>query len=153
MSRKYPKNTEIHEVTAGQKASLEHEYEMDHQMVKGVFKNYQQKNNPIRFPFRKYSKDAIEWYPKNPRDPSRAHYFRDGETYEVPLMIANHLNNNCWRPIHENAQDERGNPLPDTIVGAKLQRFGFVNTDFRPVAGWKDPSPIVKVTTMSPQQI
>lgn len=151
MSRKYPKNTEIHELTAPEKSALEHQYELDHQIVKGVFKNYQQKNNQVRFPFRKYLQDPIEWYPKNPANTGKPAFFMDGQTYEIPLMVANHLNNDCFRPIHENAQDANGRPLPETIIGSKVHRFGFVNTDFRPVIGWKDPSPIVKVTSMSPQ--
>lgn len=152
MTRKYPKTTEIHTLTASEKSAIEHQYEIDHQIVKGVFKNYRHKNNPVRFVYRKYLQDPIKWYPENKQDPSRPAYFIDGQTYEIPLMVANHLNNDCFIPIHENAQDANGKPLPETIVGTKQHRFGFVNTDFRPVAGWKDPSPIVKVTTMSPQQ-
>lgn len=149
MSRKYPKNTEVHELSADQRTALDHAYEIDHQIVKGVFKNYQQtKNNPIRFPFRKYKQDPIKWFPEDKN--GRPDYFVDGRTYEIPLMVANHLNNDCFRPIHQNMQDEKGRPLPETMVSEKKHRFGFVNTDFRPIAGWKDPSPIVKVSSMTP---
>jgi hypothetical protein len=144
MSRKYPKNQPIHELTAGEKSAIEHEYQMDHQMVKGVFKNFQQKNNPIRFVFRKYGHDPIEWYPKDIL--GKKQYFQDGKTYEIPLMVANHLNNACYRPVQQNQLDPvTGKPIPEVMVGSKNHRFGFINTDFRPVAGWKDPSPIVTV--------
>lgn len=143
MTRKYPKTTEVHELTHSEKSALEHESEMDHQMVEGVFKNYQQANNPIRFPYRKYAKDPIKWYPEDVN--GRQQYFRDGQKYRIPLMVANHLNNNCWRPVNRNQQDSNGKPIPEVMMDTQKHRFGFINTDFRPVSGWKEPSALVQV--------
>lgn len=145
MARRYPKSIDIKEVSPEQKKALEEQYRIDHQIVKGVFKNFKQKNEPVRFVFRKYKEDPIDWYPKDVN--GKKQYFHDGKTYEIPLMVANHLNNNCYREIHTNAQDDNGKPLPESIVGSKQHRFAFMNTDFRPVTGWKDPSPIVTAQT------
>ena len=145
MARRYANTTEIKEVTAAQKSAMDEQYRIDHQIVKGVFKNFKQKNEPVRFVFRKYKEDSIEWYPKDIN--GKKQYFNDGKTYEIPLMVANHLNNDCYREVHQNGQDDMGRPLPETVVGSKLHRFGFMNTDFRPITGWKEPSPIVTVQT------
>lgn len=135
------KNSNQTEVKQEQSA-LDHEYQLDHQIVKGVFRNLSQKNSPLRFAWRKYKQDPIRFYPSNnPKE-----FFIDGRTYEVPLMIANYLNNKCYREVSSiqlpgtgayGAQHELGAERVE--VTEKKHRFMFVSTDFKPVKGWQEP--------------
>lgn len=139
-----------------EQASLDHQYQLDHQMVRGVFKNLKQKNAPVRFPFRKYKQDPIRFYPGD-LPSGKPMYFVDGQTYEIPLMVANHLNNRCFRPVNrlalnnnqfgpQHQRDAYGNFIYEDPVVDKDHRFMFVNTDFKPVKGWEEPSQIVDTT-------
>ena len=139
-------------IVSQEQTTIDHQYQLDHQMVKGVFRNLAQKNSPLRFPFRKYKQDPIKFYPLDVN--GRPNYFVDGQTYEIPLMVANYLNNKCYRevlrtqlPQHGNftqnqQRDSYGNfvnePAMETVE--KKHRFMFVNTDFKPVKGWEEPS-------------
>jgi hypothetical protein len=152
MSVKKPGNPK--QLVAAEQATLDHQYQLDHQMVRGVFKSLKQKNSPLRFPFRKYKQDAIKFYPEDIK--GKPQYFVDGRTYEIPLMIANHLNNRCYREVSRNMmtnnqysatqlRDTYGNYLYEAPTIDKDHRFMFVSTDFKPVKGWEEPSQLVEV--------
>ncbi len=145
------------QIVAQDQETLDHQYLLDHQIVKGVFRNLKQKNAPVRFPFRKYKQDPIKFYPADVN--GKPNYFLDGQTYEVPLMIANYLNNRCYREVSrvvmtgenygkQHARDVHGNFIfeaPNEYID-KDHRFMFVNTDFKPVKGWEEPSKLVEPT-------
>ena len=114
------------------KHSLEYMRSVDNQRVRGIFRNYETPGGELKFPWRQYKKDDIVFYT-----------FKDGHQYEIPLNVANHLNNDCYVPVHEYALDSAGRQLPDHLLGRKQYRFGFVSTDLRPIEGWQEPSNIV----------
>lgn len=114
------------------KHSLEYLRSVDNQKVRGIFKNYETEGGELKFPYRQYKKDDITFYT-----------FKDGYQYEIPLNVANHLNNDCYVPVHEYALDSAGRQLPDHLLGRKKHRFGFISTDLRPIEGWVEPSPLV----------
>ena len=91
--------------------------EKDHQVVKGIFRCYEPRGGSFTFSFKKYKGDTILKYTMT-----------DGQTYEVPLMIAKHLNQNCWYPKHSHVMDLNG--LPTVDVGKKVQRCSFESLEF-----------------------
>jgi hypothetical protein len=93
------------------------EREQDHKMVKGVFRCYEPMGGSFTFNFKKYKGDQVLKYT-----------MVDGEVYEVPMMIAKHLNNNCWYPRHSHVMDINGNPTLD--VGKKVKRCSFESLAF-----------------------
>ena len=93
------------------------ERERDHKTVKGIFRCYEPRGGSFTFSFKKHKGDPILKYT-----------MVDGETYEVPLMVAKHLNQNCWYPKHSHVMDINGNPTVD--VGKKVKRCSFESLEF-----------------------
>jgi len=91
--------------------------EADHKMVKGVFRCYEPRGGSFTFAFKKYKGDEILKFT-----------MVDGETYNVPLMVAKHLNQNCWYPRHSYVMDANGNPTVE--AGKKVQRCSFESLEF-----------------------
>lgn len=87
-------------------------------MVKGIFRCRQPAGGNVKFCFRKFKWDKTKWYT-----------MFDGETYEVPLAVARHLNNNCNYPVHSHILGADGNPLLD-VGGKKESRMNFESTEF-----------------------
>jgi len=107
-----PKNTR--KITAEEMRKLK---EKDHKMVKGIFRCYEPPGGSFKFSFKQY-----------PGDPVYTKTMVDGETYEVPLMIAKHLNQNCWYPKHSYVMDMNGTPTVDR--GKKVKRCSFESLEF-----------------------
>lgn len=89
----------------------------DLRMVKGMFKNSELPGAPLTFGFLKYKEV-----------PAKTYTFEDGGTYEVPYMIAQHINNSCWYPVYKTF--EEGDGRFRQKVGQKVQRFSFIPLDF-----------------------
>ena len=87
-------------------------------LVKGIFRCRDPEGGSIKFPFRKYKWDSTEWYD-----------LADGETYEIPLAVARHLNTNCGYPIHSHILGPDGTPSIDK-VGKIKSRMNFESTEF-----------------------
>lgn len=87
------------------------------QKVKGVFKFYEVPGGTLSFVFKEFPGDKVEKYE-----------LVDGQTYELPLGVAKHLNNNCNYPIHKHATDEFDKPL--VTIGQRVSRAGFHSLDF-----------------------
>lgn len=92
----------------------------DHKMVKGVFRCYEPRGGSMTFNFKKYKGDEVLKYT-----------FTDGEVADVPLMVAKHLNQNCWYPKHSHVLDANGNASVE--VGKKVQRCSFESLEFQDV--------------------
>lgn len=95
-------------------------WEEDSKMVRGIFRNHEIPGGNVMFPFRKYKFDPVKEYTLN-----------DGEIYELPRMVASHINNNCSYPVHKHATDDKGRPV--AIVGSRVQRYSFYPTEFADV--------------------
>lgn len=106
--------------------------EIDHQKVTGIFINRETPGAELRFYFYKYEGDSLDPY-----------VLRDGERYTLPLMVVNHLRNNCFTEEHKHRLSDSGKEMPESVVGRKEYRFDFRLTDFRPVDGWQEPSMII----------
>lgn len=115
-------NTQILEKTRNtRKISVEEMRRMrekDNKMVKGIFRCFEPREGSMTFSFRKYKGDKLEKYT-----------MIDGETYTIPLMVAQHLNKNCWYPKHCHVLDLNGNASVE--VGKKVQRCSFESLEFQ----------------------
>ena len=97
--------------------NLEYMRDKDREKVKGIFRFYEVPGGSMSFVIKAYKKDQVEKYD-----------LVDGQTYEVPLGVAKHLNKNGWYPIHSHTVDEAGKP--SMRVGKKVRRFGFQSLEF-----------------------
>lgn len=93
----------------------------DNETVRGMFRYYEIPGASFKFMFRKNG-GRVEKYE-----------FEDGQVYEIPRCVAEHLNKDCWYPVHEFMQDENGNP--STRVGKRVNRVGFHSLDFMGESG------------------
>lgn len=91
--------------------------ERDLTKVRGIFRCEEERGGTITFHFKKYKDIPLERYT-----------LTDGHTYELPLMVAEHLAQNCWYPVNKYAVDKEGNP--SQIVGKKVKRYDFISSDF-----------------------
>lgn len=90
----------------------------DHKIVKGIFRFFEPRGGSISFCFKKYAGDEILSYT-----------MVDGDVYDIPLMVAKHLNNNCWYPKHTHVLDANGKPSVE--IGKKVQRCSFESLEFQ----------------------
>ena len=92
--------------------------EKDHKMVKGIFRCYEPRGGSVTFSFKKYKGDEVLKYT-----------LVDGDIYTIPLMVAKHLNQDCFYPVHSHVLDANGNPSVE--VGKKVQRCSFDSLEFQ----------------------
>ncbi len=107
-----PKNTR--KITSDEMNKLR---EKDHKIVKGIFRCYEPRGGSFTFSFKQYKGDPVLKFT-----------MVDGDTYEIPLMVAKHLNQNCWYPRHAHVVDANGHPTID--IGKKVQRCTFESLEF-----------------------
>ena len=107
-----PRNTR--KITAEEMKKMK---DKGHKMVKGIFRCYEPRGGSFTFSFKKFPGDQLLKYT-----------LVDGETYDIPLMVAQHLNQNCWYPRHSHVMDMNGNTTVD--VGKKVQRCSFESLEF-----------------------
>jgi len=107
--------TDLQKKMAKDKLSKLHKEES--KLVKGRFKNLEAPGGNIEFAFKMF-----------PQDPLRIYTLEDGETYEIPLCVAKHLNNNCIVRQSHFVVDVNGNKFVDTKHGE--QRYQFLSTEF-----------------------
>lgn len=103
-----------------------HEYcrDRDREKVKGVFKFYERPGGDMEFVYRGWKGDPVEKY-----------HMIDGQTYEVPVGVARHLNNNGWYPEYTYTDGGKmvmmpGGRLSNVRMTKKVHRFGFQKLDF-----------------------
>ena len=89
----------------------------DNELVKGRFICMEPRGGSFTFSFKKYKGDQ-----------TLTITMKDGQEYEVPRMIANHLNQNCWYPEHHHILDMDGNPVVD--LKSKMHRCSFQPLSF-----------------------
>lgn len=104
-------------VKAKKNSKRDANWERDHTMVRGVFKNFELPGAPVSFSFHKYKGDPIARYT-----------LTDGDTFELPHMVVRHINDNCRYPVNEFATGHDGKPSHK--IGKWVQRYGFYSTDF-----------------------
>ena len=112
------------------KAPLSYQRDKDRQKVKGIFRFYECPGSTMGFVFKAYKGDQVEKY-----------NFVDGQTYEIPLGVAKHLNKNGWYPVHQYIKTEAGGA--SMRVGEKVRRVGFQSLEFIDVEELTPESDIV----------
>lgn len=86
-------------------------------MVKGKFIYHECPNGIMEFSFRKYKSTPLKNYS-----------LRDGETYEIPLAVARHLNTNVAYPTHAFKNNEAGKA--ESHVSEMIRRTSFQALEF-----------------------
>jgi len=119
----------VKEVSVGQSKKLTNEQKKksselvekamkeDARLVKGVFKNLECPGGDLEFAYRAYK-----------GEPVRVYRFLDGETYEIPIGVAKHLNKQCKYKKSQHLVDKNGNKMVG--AGKPIDRYQFVSTDF-----------------------
>jgi len=113
VSIKPKRNT--HKITSEEMRKMR---EKDHKPVKGIFRCYEPRGGGMTFSFKKYKGDEVLKFE-----------MVDGDIYEIPLMVAKHLNQNCYYPKHTHVLDANGKPSVE--VGKKVQRCSFESLEFQ----------------------
>jgi hypothetical protein len=90
--------------------------------VKGVFRCFEPMGGSIKFSFKAF-----------PGDPIVTYSLLDGETYDLPLCVAQHLRNNCSYPTLAYVLDGEGKPVVN--VAKCNQRCTFEATSFLTAMG------------------
>lgn len=88
----------------------------DNKMVKGRFRNLESPGGTLKFALKLHKGDPVMKFSMT-----------DGEVYDVPLMVAKHLNNNCQRSTNQNLLDAQGYPVKGS---KKVRRFAFESLEF-----------------------
>ncbi len=124
---------------APSKKELEAERAKDHEIVRGIFRFHEVPNGTMNFVFRKWKFDEVLHYS-----------FRDGEIYSIPLMVAKHLNKNCWYPIHDFQVDEFGKFINQFRISKRVRRCSFQSLEF---VDTDDIMPVGDATIYTAEQI
>ena len=87
------------------------------EIVSGKFIFHEVPGGEMGFTFKQFKGDAPQNY-----------NLRDGQSYEIPLGVAEHLNENCYYPVHSYATDEDGKPIAK--INEKVRRCSFQSFQF-----------------------
>lgn len=96
---------------------LTYQWKKGKELVRGRFVNDETPGEMKGFAFRKFKQDPIKVYK-----------LKDQGIYEIPLSVAQHLNEDGKLPIYGLEKDEEGN-MVETVVGYK-KRFHFESLEF-----------------------
>jgi len=102
----------IAEELKSKRVDLRYIRDRDRELVKGVFKNFEEPGGTFKFNIRLYKGDPVTKYE-----------LTDGHIYSLPLGVARHLKKNCWYPVHARRQDKDGNF--SQYIGQKVHRCSF----------------------------
>ena len=98
-------------------ADLKRQWERDKEMVRGIFRYHECPRGVLAFPFLKYKWDEMTTY-----------NLKDGEVYELPRMVAVHLNTNCSYPTYNYKNNVHGQP--EVTVSERVRRTSFQSLEF-----------------------
>lgn len=90
----------------------------DHRKVRGKFVFNEVKGGVVSFPYKKWRGDKVEWYT-----------LRDGEVYELPIMVARHLNENCAIPEWELSPLMNSSGQLEKRIKRMDHRFSFIYSE------------------------
>lgn len=121
------------------KKQMEIERTKDHENVRGIFRFHEVPGGTMSFVFKKYKGDEVLNYS-----------LKDGEVYTIPLMVARHLNKNCWYPIHDYEVDEFGKFNNGYRIQKKVRRCSFQSLEF---IDTDDITPVGEATIYTAERI
>lgn len=117
-------NKESKAKKASVKSKRELQYKKDHEMVKGKFLFHEIRGGTLSFPFIKYKGDK-----------STNYELKDGGVYEIPYMVAKHLNSGCQYPVHRYQLNEDGKHterVGEWVRRVSFQPIGYFDDDIQP---------------------
>lgn len=96
----------------------------DREKVKGIFRYFEMPGAYMEFVYRGHKGDPVEKYS-----------MIDGQTYEIPVGVARHLNNDGWYPEYDFIAGGKTINVPggkptNMRISKKVHRFGFQKLDF-----------------------
>lgn len=107
----------------------------DREMVKGVFKYYENQGGVLKFSIKLYKEDKVETYE-----------LVDGQIYTLPRGVARHLNTNTYYPVYDEVRlASSGTGIPEWKIKSKIFRTGFHPLDFSDVGDSEQHSQILTV--------
>ena len=110
----------------------------DHERIKVKFNYIESPGATLKFPFKKYHGDPVIRYE-----------LKDGEIYELPIMVIKHLNQNVGRIEHFRLIDSVGKP--SILASRRVRRVMCENMEF---VDFEDIGPVhieeVKVDKLPP---
>jgi len=106
------------EVISNDRKDLNYQWRKGKELVRGRFVNDETPGGSFAFAFKKFRQDGTP----------RVYKFKDQGIYEIPLAVAQHLNENCKIPIYGWSKDEDGNHI-EIITGWK-KRVHFESLEF-----------------------
>lgn len=121
------------------KQQRDNEYARDHEMVRGIFRFHEVPGGVMTFVYKKYKGDEVLTYT-----------LTDGQVYSLPLMVAKHLNKNCWYPVHDYELDEQGKFTNNYRIQKKVRRCSFQSLEF---VDEDDINPVGEATIYTAQSI
>lgn len=89
---------------------------IDSKMVRGRFTYHECPRGLLEFVYGKYESKA------------KKYELKDGEMYTIPLMVANHINDNIGYKVMAYKKNEEGDTV--AAVGETVRRASFARTDF-----------------------
>jgi len=101
------------------KKQQEANYAKDHENVRGIFRFHEVPGGTMTFVFRKYKEDEVMSFT-----------MVDGQIYNIPLMVAKHLNKDCWYPVHDYEIDEMGKFNNTYRISKRTRRISFQSLEF-----------------------
>lgn len=101
------------------KQKLAEEYKKESKIVKGIFKNLECKGGTAQIAWRKFPQDDVTLFT-----------FEDGKTYDIPLCLAKHINNDCCIQPHEYLTNLNGDRIVSQNREKAFQRYEFTSTEY-----------------------
>lgn len=89
----------------------------DRTLVRGKFHFQECPGGEVKFPYKRYGKDPMEWY-----------RMVDGQVYTIPLGVAKHLTDNCWYPEYSYKKQDGSTDVQ--AVTKKIHRVSFQSMEF-----------------------
>jgi len=121
------------------KKERDDQYAKDHEMVRGIFRFHEVPGGSLNFVYKKYKGDEVLSYT-----------LIDGQVYSLPLMVAKHLNKNCWYPVYDYEMDEQGKFTNKYRIEKKVRRCSFQSLEF---VDEDDINPVGEATIYTAQSI
>lgn len=112
-----PKNHKLTDTEKKEvKKKIDAQKERDSEIITGVFKNVESPGSSLQFWFKKYDEPPVYYE------------FQDGQRYEVPRMVAEHINQNTKVKSHEYPKEAWEGKMVPIIrpTGKTRDRYLFI---------------------------
>lgn len=108
----HTKERSLEKMPATKREAYEKKMKNDQKVVRAQFYCFEPKGGEIEMHYAKY-----------PGEPIRFYRFKDGDIYDVPMGLVNHINNNCKLMARSDLVDKNGAPIPASGKAKQLYQF------------------------------